>query len=504
MRSTQAVGGYNGPFRAMELAAFSHALFAKKRHMAGHFSSQGLAGAARRYCCGEAQERGKRVRFQVDWASDAPNVAPEERATVADLRVFVADGNACECEESRRNGRSGERVAAAGRNVRRHDCATVSVYPLAEEIALNWWRLFGMRDAEMRLAEGRGGYALPDVRLSFDGSGFNATCRPIVYENPSVRFTYAGAERLTRAVAESALEDFLNQVLDRLTGRDLKDSGLRLRWRRVRESRQDAGESAFCEAAGALGLDPYGIHDADAEFIANVGALFDGEPLAELLSGLRGKPVRDRSPSGGVLAWLREARDRPATLSCLPDLEGLRQDMSSVRGSAASHEMPWRAGYRCARAMRRRLNIGTGERFQVRTLAARLGGRGFGVAASVPGLRAVVERRAGATHVHLRKVHSRHRHTSELFALGRAIGDAVANPEVERSAVNDLHEAARQATGRAFAAEFLAPIDEIRSMQEDGRALSAIAEDFGVATTVVERQLQNRERVREACAPIGP
>lgn len=72
MRSTQAVGGYNGPFRAMELAAFSHALFAKKRHMAGHFSSQGLAGAARRYCCGEAQERGKRVRFQVDWASDGP------------------------------------------------------------------------------------------------------------------------------------------------------------------------------------------------------------------------------------------------------------------------------------------------------------------------------------------------------------------------------------------------------------------------------------------------
>ena len=45
MRSTQAVGGYNGPFRAMELAAFSHALFAKKRHMAGHFSSQGLAPA---------------------------------------------------------------------------------------------------------------------------------------------------------------------------------------------------------------------------------------------------------------------------------------------------------------------------------------------------------------------------------------------------------------------------------------------------------------------------
>ena len=444
------------------------------------------------------------MRFQVDWAPDGPNVAPGERATVADLRVFIADGNACKCEEPQRSGKNSERVAAAGRNIRRHDCATGSVYPLAEEIALNWWRLFGGRDTEMRLTEGRGGYLLPDVRLSFDGSGFNASCRPIAYENPHVRFTHAGTERVTRVAAESALEDFLTQVLDRLASRKLRDSGLQLGWQRVQESRQDADESAFCEAAGALGLDPYSIHDVDAEFIANVGALFSGEPLAELLSGLRRKQHRDGSPTGGVLAWLREAQDRPATLSCLPDLEGLREGMSNVRGAEASHKMPWYAGYRCARAVRRQLNIRAGERFQVRTLAARLGGREFDVATSVPGVRAVVERRAGETHVHLRKVHSWHRHASELFALGRAIGDAVANPEVERSAVNDLHEAARQATGRAFAAEFLAPIDEIRSMQEDGKTLSTIAEDFGVSPTVVERQLQNRERVQEACAPVEP
>ena len=111
-----------------------------------------------------------------------------------------------------------------------------------------------------------------------------------------------------------------------------------------------------------------------------------------------------------------------------------------------------------------------------------------------------MQTRNGATHVHLRKVNSRYRDSSGLFAFARAIGDAVANPPAERSAVNDLHDATRQATGRAFAAEFLAPVDEVLSMQEDGKDLSEMAERFGVAKDVVERQLQNRDRIQEACA----
>ena len=436
------------------------------------------------------------MRFEVDWQPIGPNVAAEERATVADLRIFIGDGNACVNEQPRRRG---EKVgAAAGRDVRREDCVTVSVYPLAEEIAFGWWRLFGTRDAWLPLAEGRAGYVLPDVQLAFDGAGFDAFCRPIAYENPAVRFTGRNAERLGRAAAESALTGVVEQVLDRLATGKVRDSSLQLRWRRVQASRQDAKESAFCEAAGALGLDPYSIRDEDAEFIVSAGALFSGEPLAELLSGLRTKwPWL--SGNDGVLAWLRTAEGRPAALSRLPAIDDLRRRMADGL-QAAADEMPWCAGYRCARAARQQLNIGPGERFQVPTLATRLDGSQFEVAGAVAGVRAVVATSDDATHVHLRKVASRHQQASELFALARAIGDAVANPQAERSAVNDLHDAARQATGRAFAAEFLAPIDEVLSMQEDGNDLNDIAEDFGVSKKVVERQLQNRERIEKACA----
>ena len=66
--------------------------------------------------------------------------------------------------------------------------------------------------------------------------------------------------------------------------------------------------------------------------------------------------------------------------------------------------------------------------------------------------------------------------------------------------VNGLHNASRQACGRAFAAEFLAPVDEIDSMREDGLDTLAMAHEFGVSTEVVERQIENADRIREACA----
>lgn len=439
------------------------------------------------------------MRFEVDWQPTGPNAAPEESATIADLRVVIGDNNACVNMQPRRRGK--KTGAVARENVRHEDHVTVSVYPLAEEIALGWWRLFGARDERLRLIDGRAGYALPDVQLAFDGCGFDATSQPIAYQNPEVAFTCRSAERLSRAAAESALTDFVEQVRDRLAIGKVWDAGLQRRWRRVLASRQDAEESAFCEAAGALGLDPYSIRDEQAEFIANAGALFHGEPLAELLSGLRSWNNRAGRSGNDVLAWLRSAEARPAGSSCLPGIDDLRDRMAKVR-QAAANKMPWWGGYRCAKVARSQLNIGTGERLQVPRLAARLDGGAFDVAGSVVGVRAVVEVRDDATRVHLRRVNSRYRDSSELFAFARAIGDALANPPAERSPVNDLHDAARQATGRAFAAEFLAPVDEVLSMEEDGKDQSEMAEHFGVAKDLVERQLQNQERIREACA--GP
>ena len=66
--------------------------------------------------------------------------------------------------------------------------------------------------------------------------------------------------------------------------------------------------------------------------------------------------------------------------------------------------------------------------------------------------------------------------------------------------MNDLREASRQACARAFAAEFLAPVDEILSMRGDGHDVLSIADEFGIPTETVERQEENAGRIRRTCA----
>ena len=139
----------------------------------------------------------------------------------------------------------------------------------------------------------------------------------------------------------------------------------------------------------------------------------------------------------------------------------------------------------------------------VSALAKKLEAPHFSTVASVPGIAALVQTGGDGTCIHLGQAQSSSKiaQASNLFAFARAIGDAVANPAAERSVVNNLHEASRQACGRAFAAEFLAPVDEIVSMLKDGRDVTMIADEFGVATEVVDRQIQNADRIRETCEP---
>ena len=259
----------------------------------------------------------------------------------------------------------------------------------------------------------------------------------------------------------------------------------------MQASRADPEEAAFCEAAGALGLDPYDVSDADAAILESSGALFDGEPLAEFLTGLRRQPRQ-----GDALDWIREAERRPPSKSRLPMIEEVRGDAPDR--PAAAGEKPWARGYRCAREARRLLGAEQSGRFRsVAALARRLGAPGFASAPPVPGLRALVDSRDGETRVHLRRTRDV---AGNLFALARAVGDAVANPPARRSAVNDLRQASRQACGRAFADEFLAPVEEILSMREDGHDVHAIADEFGVMAEMVARQEENAGRIRSACA----
>lgn len=424
-------------------------------------------------------KRTSAVRFSVvEWISDGPNRAPEERATLCDLQILISDQNVCSHLDE-------------DNNLNNH--ITISTYGLVEGLVHDWWRLFGARDDEYRLIRHRTGYALPDVRFRYDGAVFEALSNQRIYQNPSVRFWVAPPEIMTRGEAESTLASFIEATIDRMRKKGVRGTNAELRWNRVRGSQGDIEEAKFCEAAGALGLDPYAIRDADARLIEHSARLFAGEPLIEFLAGT--KPSR----AVEALKWVELAEKRPRYRSALPDLAGLSKETEKMAPRVPG-ERSWSLGYRRARAARKLLHLRPGDRLRsVTEIAKRLGSKSFERAPRVDGVRAIVSQEEQHVRVHLRdRPPLPEARVSERFAFVRAIGDAICFPGAGRSVVNDLHEASRQAAGRAFAAEFMAPIDEVASMVEDGKDLAAIADELNVSTELIERQIQNKERIRDA------
>lgn len=305
------------------------------------------------------------MRYSADWHDDALNVAPEERATVADLRLFLQEQN----------------VTMHLHGNEPSDHVTIALYTLAEGLAHDWWRLFGGRDREISLIRHRGGFVVPDIRMSFDGAAFEITALQSVYQNPNVRFWAGPSETMTRLDAEIALGDFVEDILYRLRSRGVSDTSAALRWARVQASRGDPDEAEFCEAAGALDLDPYEIEEGGADLIETAAGYFSGETLTEFLAGV------GSSDSNQLVTWIDAAERRPREQARLGALRAIAEDVART-APAADREASWRLGYRRARAVHRVLDLRQGHRFDsFRTLAEKLGATAsFELAGRVDGL----------------------------------------------------------------------------------------------------------------------
>ncbi len=424
------------------------------------------------------------MRWQIQWRDDALNAAADERATVADFALWIGDVSAT------------THIVEGDREV--HETVTIALCHVANAIAHRWWEIFGGRDRWFRLMPHRGGYALPDVQMTFDGAAFEIESHQYAYRNPRVRFWEAPRETSSRGDAESQLSRLVEDVIARLDSHGVQGSSTSLRWSRVRNSIADPDETVFCEAAGALGADPYQIDESLAFVIERSSEVFRSEPLMEFLAGAR------RANVGALIDWIGAAERRSPYCARVNDLRAVGQ-AAKAKAPSRPGEPGWSLGYRRARAVRQVIaagQVGQDERFVgFRSLAERLGAsRNYQLAHGVDGLRALRTDLQDAVYIHMRQHGARAAsHAAHTFTFARAVGDAVCFPEhAERSPVNDLHSAHRQAAGRAFAAELLAPIDEIRSMREDGHDEVSMAAEFGVSTAVIEHQIENERRILEA------
>jgi hypothetical protein len=296
---------------------------------------------------------------------------------------------------------------------------------------------------------------------------------------------------MTRAEAENDLSALIDCVLDRLNSRGIDRTTAALRWARVQASREDPEETAFCEAAGALRLDPYQIGDAAADAIERASALFQGEALTEFLSGT------GLANTLSLVDWVEQTERRAPSRSRVADLQDAA-DAAAAKAPDRPGEPGWALGYRRARALRDVLGFNETRRFETfRQLAEALGAsRQYELAPPANGIRLLRSHRGREAHLHMR-IHGRsaEAQASHLFTFACGVGDVVCFPGSERATVNEIRSAYRQAAGRAFAAEFLAPASEVLSMRENGRDTVAIAEAFAVSTEVIERLVEHTQQI---------
>lgn len=419
------------------------------------------------------------MKHSIEWLDDAQNAVPEERATVADLRLWL----------------NGQNVTThiSGKDLDDH--VTVALFGLVNGLVHDWWTIFGSRDRQFSLRRYRTGYLLPDVRFYFDGAAFEVSAHECAYVDPDLRFLSGTQEVMRREDGEAWLSSLITETLARLRHADLRANSAAIRWERVQSSRR-SDERLFCEAAGSLGLDPYNITDNLASFIVSAEEIFEDEPLVEFVSDAANvDQVR-------LIGWVERMMQIKGHQYRLADLRDIVNEVDAAT-KKVPNEQAWEAGYRKARAMRHSLGLKQTHKFEsFRELADKLGSsKQFNLAPKVDGINALRREGSHGINIHIRNHGDRdYAPSMHLFALARAAGDAACFPSEETAPINGLQRAYRQAAGRAFAAEFLAPIDEIKQMRADDRDEYTIASAFGVAPVVIYHQLENEARIAQACA----
>ena len=200
------------------------------------------------------------LSFDVDWMDAEGVKGPELAATWASLRIQAGSSTVTLVLDERTG------------TVRGH--LYVSLYPMAEWLATNWWFLtsemespFKHDDADFRrrhsLAANREGYAYPDLHVFPQGGLTRLVWHRGGIPWTKTRLLEAGELVMDSAELQEVCGGFVDRVIARLVSLGIGDTLLQQEWEAVRSA--DAEEAEFCRAAAALGWDPYAMDDAKRE-----------------------------------------------------------------------------------------------------------------------------------------------------------------------------------------------------------------------------------------------
>lgn len=355
---------------------------------------------------------------------------------------------------------------------------------LARRVLENWWRLHYRRDAPFKLWEFELEQYAPAAfafLAKVQGANIHLHAR-----NASGRLL--NLEHASRVFAVNAFEDhLLNEVMRPLAARHWlagrSARPLHALLRRIDDSREQPAERAFCRTAGALGLSPYDLDDQRAGQIRELIELIDDEEARlDFSSAVLGEALGDGQD------WTRRELEKFRERNAMPALVKLREICAARLNNTTR---PYRQGYALAQIARDHLDLKEDMSIEgVAGIAKHLGAEnGLQLSGDAPGMLRAFQSVVGDVPTFIVEDEGAR---SSAFTLARSVGDFLAFGS-SASCVASIYTE-RQAVGRAFAAEFLAPRRAVeRMIEEEDQSVLQIANYFGVSPSVVEHQYQNAE-----------
>lgn len=337
--------------------------------------------------------------------------------------------------------------------------------------------------AHHRAAAG-GGFVWPDVAFAGDGRNVHISAHPTAGSpfEPIVYLT-GGDATIDAEAFERTVDCFVDVTVARLCATGLETAGLVTAWRGIRDERRDPDTAAYRRLEAVSGFDP---DEAPEELMQERLALardWGTDAVEDVVAALLPGATVD------LQRVLEDAR-RTTDPAVVPDAAGL-----GLAVATSDRNAPWTVGYRLADELRRRCGLGVDpvDDRRMTTLFGFPAGRAAAPRAVDPVAIAFrVAGSAGDLDVHLSATGT----NARRFQFMRLIGGHLTTSSSDRFVPATRAATARQKVQRAFAAEFLCPIDGLREMfgtrSPDTDEIDAAAERYGVSSRVVENIWTNR------------
>lgn len=425
--------------------------------------------------------RAMNIDFRLNWLASG-NDAPEYRHTMAMLEVCVGDTKLTQHED------------IWSQTIR--DAVLVSAYPLAFWIASSWWRLnweplpaHNVRPTtDWRMAHELGaanhGFVWPQLMFASDCEIMQVWAVPSkASPNQSVRYlngltesAYVSLGDFRRSAAE-----FVEAVICRMEAVGIRDSDLAKLWDEVREELLRPESARYRRIEAEMGFDPDECPEEIMRHALRLDETIGTSALTELA------PIYGNVAGGPSLDLIEK-------MATTEGIIGAPQSGILKNQSPVSHQAPWRQAVDDARAVRQAI---ANEKRPIDNSAIYdlLGLRPKDVEQWSPALRSSAGIAIPGQGKEFKFLPRKRHPVAKRFELSRFLGDYLLSGTSNGGwlASTDLGTA-RQKYQRAFAAEFLCPIDGLRDYLQDDFTESALedaAYNFEVSPETVKSLLAN-------------